>query len=100
MTKMKWDGDGQRASVRNAGGERAGTCKAMRRDPIQAAGAEIELPDKHATQQCPETLCGMRRELLNLQAENLHLIRDELIALRVEHLEALLEIKRLKGLIP
>ena len=75
--KMKWDGDGQRASVRNAGGERTASASSMRHDPIQRAGAEIVLPDKYAPHHCPNEICQMRIELVRLQQENLELLRVE-----------------------
>lgn len=93
---MNWDREGQRTLIRRGGGERTSTCASMRNDEVQAAGAEIVLPDKYAKHFCQETLCGMRRELLALQAENLQLIRDELIALKLAHVNVLIEVKRLR----
>ena len=93
---MNWDSEGNRTTVRRGGGERTSTCAAMRNDEVQAAGAEIVLPDKYAPQQCSETLCGMRRELIALQTENLELIRAELIELKRAHVNVLIEVKRLR----
>ena len=45
---------------------------------------------------CVNRLCAMRKEILDLQAENLHLIRRELIELKLNHVDALLEVKRLR----
>ena len=80
--KMKWDGDGQRASVRNAGGERTASVSSMRHDPIQRAGAEIDLGDKFRKEHtCPNKICQMRVELLELVKENSEIYRKRLLAL-------------------
>lgn len=68
--KMNWDTDGNRASVRNAGGERTASASSMRHDPIQKAGAEIVLPNKSAQPECENKICQMRKELLDLLREN------------------------------
>ncbi len=48
MSKMKWDADGGRVSVRDTGYQKTPSVACMRNDPVQAAGAGIELPDRFA----------------------------------------------------
>lgn len=64
--KMKWDDEGQRTTIRRGGGERTATSASMRNDPIQAAGAEIVLPDKYGPPACENELCKLRVELIRL----------------------------------
>lgn len=49
MSKIKWDTDNRRVSVRDGHGtEKTLSAAWMRKDPVQAAGAAIELPDRFA----------------------------------------------------
>ncbi len=48
MSKMKWGCDRGRVSLRDAGWQKTRSSYDMRNDPVQAAGAKIDLPDRFA----------------------------------------------------
>ena len=46
---LKWAADSQTKTIRDRGQEKTPSAASMRRDPVQTAGADIELPDRFAS---------------------------------------------------